>query len=281
MKRLLIVDGMNLHFQMFFGMPNKFYNEKGEGIWGVIGFVGALNKLIKMTDPTHIAVIFDGEGHNPRRDILEDYKANRPDYSEMEDEDNPFIQLPLVYKAIKAMGIPLYEAHGCECDDIIAAYAKRFSDECEVVISSFDSDYFQLISDKVVVVRYRGLSSVICDRAYVNDRYGITPEYYADWKSLVGDTADNIKGVPGVGPKTAAKLINQYGNLDSILENIETITPKKLRESIRKNAEILKRNYTLIRLDGDYHLPFELSELSLPKARIKTTEILGKIGLLP
>ena len=281
MKRLLIIDGMNLHFQMFFGMPRKIYNENGIGIWGVIGFVGALNKLINLTEPTHIAIIFDGEGHNPRCDILEEYKANRPDYSEMGEEENPFIQLPLVYRAIEAMGIHFSEVHGCECDDVIASYAKRFGKELQVVISSFDSDYFQLITDNVRVVRYRGLSSVICDKNYVRERYGITPEYYADWKSLVGDTADNIKGISGVGPKTATRLINSYGSLSEMLANVEEVQPEKLREKIREGKEILLRNYSLIRLDDTGVLPFEIEELEYTAERIRTMDVLRKIELLP
>lgn len=281
MYRLLIVDGMNLHFQMFFGMPRKIYNENGIGIWGVIGFVGALNKLINLTEPTHIAIIFDGEGHNPRCDVLEEYKANRPDYSEMDEEDNPFIQLPLVYRAIEAMGIHFSEVHGCECDDVIASYAKRFGKELQVVISSFDSDYFQLITDNVRVVRYRGLSSVICDKNYVRERYGIAPEYYADWKSLVGDTADNIKGIKGVGPKTATRLINCYGTLSEILADMERIAPEKLGEKIRDGKEILLRNYSLIRLDDTGVLPFEIEELEYTAERIRTMDVLRKIELLP
>ena len=280
MKRLLLVDGMNLHFQMFFGMPNKFCNENGIGIWGVIGFVGALNKLINMTEPTHVAIIFDGEGHNPRCDILEDYKANRPDYSELAEEENPFIQLPLVYKAIEAMGIPFCEVHGCECDDVIATYAKRFSTDFQVVISSFDSDYFQLISDNVRVLRYRGLSSIICDKEYVINRYGISPEYYADWKSLVGDTADNIKGVKGVGPKTATKLISSYGTLAEMLADISSVEPEKLREKVKESSEILLRNYSLIKLDDTGILPFEIDELEYTNERIKTMDVLRKIDLL-
>ena len=281
MKRLLIVDGMNLHFQMFFGMPRKIYNENGIGIWGVIGFVGALNRLISMTEPTHVAIIFDGEGHNPRCDILEEYKANRPDYSEMSDEENPFIQLPLVYKAIEAMGIPFAEVHGCECDDVIATYAKRFSKDFQVVISSFDSDYFQLISDNVKVIRYRGASSIICDRNYVRERYGIEPEYYADWKSLVGDTADNIKGISGVGPKTATRLINSYGSLSEMLADAERIAPEKLQAKILENKEILLRNYSLIKLDDTGVLPFEIDELEYTAERIRTMDVLRKIELLP
>ena len=281
MKRLLLIDGMNLHFQMFFGMPNKFCNENGIGIWGVIGFVGALNKLINMTEPTHVAIIFDGEGHNPRCDILEDYKANRPDYSELAEEENPFIQLPLVYRAIEAMGIPFCEVHGCECDDVIATYAKRFSEDFQVVISSFDSDYFQLISDNVRVLRYRGLSSIICDKEYVINRYGIAPEYYADWKSLVGDTADNIKGIKGVGPKTATKLISSYGTLAEMLADIDSVEPEKLREKVKESSEILLRNYSLIKLDDAGILPFEIDELEYTSDRIKTMDVLRKIYLLP
>ena len=281
MKRLLLIDGMNLHFQMFFGMPNKFCNKNGIGIWGVIGFVGALNKLINMTEPTHVAIIFDGEGHNPRCDILEDYKANRPDYSELAEEENPFIQLPLVYRAIEAMGIPFCEVHGCECDDVIATYAKRFSEDFQVVISSFDSDYFQLISDNVRVLRYRGLSSIICDKEYVINRYGIAPEYYADWKSLVGDTADNIKGIKGVGPKTATKLISSYGTLAEMLADINSVEPEKLREKVKESSEILLRNYSLIKLDDAGILPFEIDELEYTSERIKTMDVLRKIYLLP
>jgi DNA polymerase-1 len=228
-----------------------------------------------------VAVIFDGEGHNPRCDILEEYKANRPDYSEMGEEENPFIQLPLVYQAIEAMKIPFCEVHGCECDDIIATYAKRFSEDFQVVISSFDSDYFQLISDNVRVLRYHGLSSVICDREYVLERYGIAPEYYADWKSLVGDTADNIKGIRGVGPKTATKLIQAHGTLAEMLTEIEKIEPERIREKIREGRDILLRNYRLIKLEDTSELPFNLEELEYTSERIKTMDVLRKIGLLP
>jgi DNA polymerase-1 len=179
------------------------------------------------------------------------------------------------------MGIHFCEVHGCECDDVIATYAKRYSKDYQVVISSFDSDYFQLISDNVIVMRYRGASSIICDKNYVRERYGITPEYYADWKSLVGDTADNIKGIRGVGPKTATKLINCHGSLSEILAGVEEIQPEKLREKIRDNKDTLLRNYSLIRLDDTGALPFEIEELEYTSERIKTMDVLRKIELLP
>ena len=100
---MLLVDGMNLHFQMFFGMPARILNSQGKAIQGVVGFVGAIRKIIEMTKPTHVLVVFDGEHHNPRTDIDSEYKANRPDLSDEPDEENPFLQLPDVYAALDAI----------------------------------------------------------------------------------------------------------------------------------------------------------------------------------
>ena len=102
---MLLVDGMNLHFQMFFGMPARILNSQGKAIQGVMGFVGAIRKIIEMTKPTHVLAIFDGEHHNPRTDIDSEYKANRPDLSDVPDEENPFLQLPDVYAALDAIKI--------------------------------------------------------------------------------------------------------------------------------------------------------------------------------
>jgi DNA polymerase-1 len=149
MNRILIVDGHNLLFQMFFGMPTKIIGAKGQAIHGVIGFIGALNRLADSCSPTHLVVMFDGEKENPRKDILKEYKANRIDYSEVPEDENPFTQLPIIYEALDYMGIKHAETTDCETDDVIAAYAMRYGKADEVVISSFDSDYFQLITDKV------------------------------------------------------------------------------------------------------------------------------------
>lgn len=272
---------MNLHFQMFFGMPRKIRNNAGVGIWGVIGFVGALNKLINMTSPTHVAVIFDSEGDNPRREILEEYKANRPDYSLLSEEENPFLQLPLVYSALSYMQIPHFESVGCECDDLIAAYTLAASKGDEVVIASFDSDYFQLISERTVVMRYRGDASVLCDRGYVREKCGVEPEYYADWKCLVGDKADNVSGLSGVGPKTAASLINTYGTLEEIIRNAAFVSPASLGEKISSGKDLLIRNYSLIKLDGGASIPIEISELEYTAERVGTMDVLRAIELLP
>ena len=116
MDRLLIVDGHNLLFQMFFGMPTKIVGAKGQAIHGVIGFVGAINRLAEMYNPSHLLVMFDGEKENPRKKISEDYKANRIDYSTVPDDENPFTQLPYIYEALDYMGIKHTETTDCETD---------------------------------------------------------------------------------------------------------------------------------------------------------------------
>ena len=263
---------------MFFGMPSKIIGASGKAIHGVIGFVGAINKLIDAFSPTHLLVMFDGESKNPRKEILEDYKANRIDYSEVPDDENPFTQLPLVYRALDYMGIKHTETSDCETDDVIAAYALRYGSELEVLISSFDSDYFQLICDNVKVIRYRGKCSTVCDRAYINEKYGISPSLYLDYKCLVGDSSDNIPGIRGIGPKTAAKLVNTFGSLESIIDRCEEIESEKIRLAIKEGEEILKRNMTLIALGGDADIPFTLDEVEFNNPYIRTMEVIRGIG---
>lgn len=278
MNRLLIVDGHNLLFQMFFGMPSRIIGARGQAIQGVIGFVGAINRLADNYHPTHLCVMFDGEKHNPRKDMLEEYKANRIDYSEVPEEENPFSQLPLVYEALDYMGIKHTETTVCETDDVIAAYAVKYGGESEVLISSFDSDYFQLINDKVKVIRYRGKCSVTCDENYIKEKYGVLPSLYLDFKCLVGDTSDNIPGIRGVGPKTAAKLVNTFGGLDSIIDRSKEIESEKIRLAIEEGVDILRRNMALISLDGNAELPFALDEIKFNNPHIRTMDVIRGIG---
>jgi DNA polymerase-1 len=162
---------------MFFGMPSKIPDKNGKDIRGVVGFVGAVNRLLDMISPTHVVALFDCETHNVRCDILEEYKANRIDYSTVPDDENPFTQLPYIYEALDYMGIKYAETTDCETDDVIAAYAIKCGKENEVLISSFDSDYFQLITDNVKVTRYRGNSTLLCDKCYIIENTVLSPSY--------------------------------------------------------------------------------------------------------
>lgn len=278
-NRLLIVDGHNLLFQMFFGMPARIINKDGKAIQGTLGFTGALLKIIRMVKPTHVTVLFDGERHNPRTDLDENYKANRVDYDAVPEEENPFSQLADVYKALDFLSIKHTETTVCETDDVIAAYALKYGADNEIFISSFDSDFFQLITDNVKILRYRGENTQIYDEAFFKEKFGILPCLYADYKSLTGDTADNIKGADKIGPKTAAALVNEFGNLESIIANADNIAKPSIKASVITNTERLRLNYKLIKLCDCANLPFALDEMKYTYNGITTNEVLIGIGL--
>ena len=279
MDKLLIVDGSNLLFQMFYGMPARIVNAHGRAIQGTLGFIGALLKIIRMVQPTHVLVAFDGECDNGRTALDENYKANRPDYSEMPEEDTPFSQLPDIYAALDELGICHKETENCEADDWIAAYAVQWGKCMDVVIVSQDSDFFQLITERVSVLRYRGKNTAICDPAYIQEKLGIRPDRYASFKALTGDTADNIRGADKIGPKTAAELMNTFGNLQTMIEQADSIRKPSIRQSVIQNAARIRKNYDLICLSGEAALPFTLGQLRWEDSGRTTTQVLEKCGI--
>lgn len=279
MDKLLIVDGSNLLFQMFYGMPARIVNAHGRAIQGTLGFIGALLKIIRMVQPTHVLVAFDGECDNGRTALDENYKANRPDYSEMPEEDTPFSQLPDIYAALDELGICHKETENCEADDWIAAYAVQWGNSMDVVIVSQDSDFFQLITERVSVLRYRGKNTVICDPAYIQEKLGIRPDRYASFKALTGDAADNIRGADKIGPKTAAELMNTFGNLQTMIEQADSIRKPSIRQSVIQNAARIRKNYDLICLSGEAALPFTLGQLRWEDSGRTTTQVLEKCGI--
>lgn len=279
MDSLLIVDGSNLLFQMFYGMPARIIGKNGRPIQGTLGFIGALGKIIRMVQPTHLAVLFDGECHNERRDLDPCYKANRPDYSQMPEEDTPFSQLPDIFRALQLLNIPYAETTCCEADDWIAGYAQTYGRTMTVTVTSQDSDFFQLIGENVKILRYRGQSSQLCDRAFLREKFGITPEQYADFKALVGDAADNIRGADHIGPKTASQLLRQFGSLENILSHMEEVKKPSIQASLRENTQRLRCNQRLIRLAGSQALPFPIEALRYQPDNRTTMQILQALNL--
>ena len=281
MEKLVIVDGSNLLFQMFYGMPARIGNRDGRPIQGTLGFVGALLRILRMTAPTHAAVLFDGECSNPRKTLDEDYKANRPDYSLLPEEETPFSQLPDIFAPLDCLGIPWAETADCEADDWIAGYARKYGRESQVVIVSQDSDFFQLITDRVRVLRYRGEKTVICDPEYIRAKLGIEPDRYAAYKSLTGDHADNIRGAEHIGPKTAAALMNRFASLEELLAHPEEIARPYIRDAVIRCAPRLRTNYLLIRLTGAEDLPFAPAEMTYRDTGLTTRQVLIQAGVLP
>lgn len=277
-NKLLLVDGHNLLFQMFYGMPNKIEGKNGKNIEGIWGFIGALLKMINQNNPTHILIIFDGEQELNRKKESESYKKNRVDYTKIEEDKNPFSILPDIKAVLEELQLKYFETTGgFETDDYIKEYCQKMEQECDIIISSWDTDYISLVNNHITLLTYKGKSSIYYDPEKVLSKWKINPEYFADYKALVGDKADNIAGIPRVGPKMAVSLIQEYGHVEQILEKKESISKDSVRMTLDIFQEELLKNIRLIRLEGSHHLPYSLEQIKNPGIEQKTKEILKKM----
>lgn len=279
-KTFLIIDGHNLLFQMFFGMPNKIQGKNNQYIQGVIGFIGALRRIISEVEPTNILVVFDSETGGTRNALDENYKANRIDYTSVPEEDSPFSQLPLIYQCLDYLNMPYVEIPNVEADDVIASNALFYQKDFKIVISSFDTDYYQLINDNIVIYKYRGKKSQYINQEIIACQLHIKPKYYVEYKSLIGDAADNIKGVPTIGPVRASCLINEYGDINKIIANLEFIKNPSLKIALTTNLERFKHNYSLIKLTLNQELVLDIVNTESPILEFKTMEILKKLEIV-
>jgi DNA polymerase-1 len=256
--RLLLLDGHSLAYRAFFSHPwENFSTSTGQVTNAVFGFTSMLINVLRDERPTHIAVAFDVARRSFRNDKYEEYKAGRSE------TPAPFLgQISLVQEVLAALRIPTAELPGYEADDVIATLACRAREEgWEVLICSGDRDAFQLVDERVTVLYPRkGVSDMArMDPAAVAGRYGVGPERYRDLAALVGESSDNLPGIPGVGPKTAAKWIVQYGSLDGLVEHVDEIKGKA-GESLRAGLADVLRNYELNRLVSDLELPLALPD---------------------
>lgn len=268
MGPLLVIDGNNLLFQMFYGLPAPVYSKSGKSIHATIGFVSFVLKQVRLLGAEGVCVVFDSDTSAERHEILPEYKANRPDWNEKEESEIPFSEEENIVKCLRYLGIePVYSV-GMEADDVIATVAKRYSSERDVIISSFDSDFFQLIDDHVSVLRYRGKASVLWDKAYFREKYGFSPEHYALWKSVVGDKSDNIPGVPGIGEKRGSVLMREYAGTGALKGECLT---ERLRKSLCDNMETVERNLKLIRLSERMDVTFSDPEFAFDHEKMALT----------
>lgn len=260
-KTLMVIDGHSMAYRAFFALPaENFQTATGQHTNAVYGFLNMLLAMIREQQPTHIAVAWDMETPTFRSEQYPEYKAGRD-----KTPDEFYGQIDLTKQVMNALNIPSIELDGYEADDIVATMATRAEDAgWKARVVSGDRDTFQLINDNITVLYpMRGVSELPpFDAAVIEERYGVTPQQYPELAALVGETADNLPGVPGVGPGFAARWINKYGGLQGIYDNIDDIGGKK-GEALREHLDDVKRNRELNALVTNLELPLELDDTVL------------------
>ena len=259
-KKLLLIDGHSMAYRAFFALPaENFTTAQGQHTNAIYGFATMLISLLKDEKPTHVAVAFDVSRKTFRSEIFPEYKASR---AKTPDEFRS--QMSYLHELVKGFGINQFEIEGFEADDIIATITKRAEKEdVEVLICTGDRDSFQLVTKQTTVLYpKRGVSEMArMTPDAVQEKYGMSPEQYPDFAALRGDPSDNLPSIPGVGEKTAAKWVVEYGSLVQLLSQSEKVAGK-VGESLRANIENVKRNRELTQLLHDVPLDFTIDALA-------------------
>ena len=272
-QHICLVDGSTYIFRAYHALPPLTRKSDGFPVGAISGFCNMLDKLIREEKEkrgiTHILVVFDASGKTFRNDIYPNYKANR---SEAPEDLIP--QFPVIRQATSAFNIPFVELIGYEADDLIASYAKEAQkNNMQVTIVSSDKDLMQLVSNNISMLDT--MKGKIINKEEVFDKFGVYPEKVIDVQSLAGDSVDNIPGIPGVGIKTAALLINEYGDLEGLFKNANSIKQTKRRENIIEFENQAYISKELVTLKNNVELPLPINQTIL-----KDTEPEKLIGFL-
>ena len=265
---LHLIDGSAFIFRAFHALPPLTRKSDGLPIGAVSGFCNMIFKMVEDNRgpdaPTHVAVIFDKGSHTFRNDMYDLYKANR---EAMPEELRP--QIPLTRRATEAFNIACKEKEGYEADDIIATLARQAREaggRCTIISS--DKDLMQLVGDGVEMLDV--MKNTRIDRDGVHEKFGVFPEHVVDVQALAGDSVDNVPGAPGIGIKTAALLINEYGDLETLLERAEEIKQPKRRQTLIEHAEQIRLSRKLVLLDDQTPLDFTLDDLEVKEPEAET-----------
>ena len=262
--RLYLVDGSGYIFRAFHALPPLTRKTDGLPVGAVSGFCNMLWKFLadmrsgshELKGPTHLAVVFDKSEQTFRSKISPEYKAHRPPPPE-----DLIPQFPLVREATRAFGVPAIELEGYEADDLIAAYAKHVSETGgEVVIVSSDKDLMQLVNEQVCMLDPVKDKRICAPEVF--EKFGVNPDKVIDVQSLAGDSVDNVPGAPGIGIKTAAQLITEYGDLDTLLERAGEIKQPKRRETLIQYADQIRLSRQLVTLDVDAPMPVPVEDFA-------------------
>lgn len=245
MSKCFLIDGMNLIFRCFYGIP--MLSNKGFPTNAVLGSVKILQKIMKTEKPDHLVFFLD-KGRDPERQaLLPGYKANR-----LEVPDPVKVQIPVVKAFAEALGLTIIERSHVEADDLIASFAHKYQNDFDqTIIFSADKDFAQCVSERVHLLvpgqRSTQLGNLL-DRQGVYEKFGVYPEQIVDYLSLIGDQADNIPGVPGVGPKTASNWLQTFSDIEGIFEHIDQLKPVRFQKIVPQEHDNLLRNRQLIAL---------------------------------
>ena len=257
MNKLILIDGNSLLFRAYFAM-RPMVTSKGIHTQGVFAFVNMLGKILNDYEPTHIAVAFDMKGGTFRHDVYKEYKAGR-----LKTPPELLSQIPLMHDVLRAMNIAVLELPQFEADDIIGTIAARAeSDGLETLIISGDKDELQLVGEHVnVLINKRGMTEFdLYDISAMKDRYGLTPSQFIDLKGLMGDSSDNIPGVPGIGEKKGISLLEQYGTLENLIEHADEVKGK-MGEKLRDNIEVARMSKWLATINTKAPVDFTWDDL--------------------
>jgi len=251
-QTLFLIDGNNYIFRAFYAIPS-LSNSKGFPTNAIYGFATMLIRIIKEWKPDYIAVAFDVKGPTFRHEAYDLYKATRRAIPE-----TLIPQIPYIKDMIRGFSIPVLEKPGIEADDIIGTLARRYAyKDIRVVIVSGDKDMMQLVGENVVIVDT--MKDKIFDTAAVKEKFGVPPEQVVEIMGLTGDTSDNIPGAPGIGPKGALRLIEEYGTIENVLKNVDRIKNAKAKECIRLHRDQIIMSRELARIRTKEDVPFELA----------------------
>ena len=262
-RRFLIVDGHAYAYRAFYAIRH-LNSPSGKATNAIYGFIKMLMKMRAHLLPTHLMVVWDGGLAQERMELLPTYKAQRPEMpSDLEQ------QLDEIMAYLHAANVSTLCEDGVEADDFIATIAKQaVAAGVPVVIASADKDFMQLVSGEVSLLNPNDKSEALWTAEQVREKSGVDPGQIVDWLSLVGDSVDNIKGVAGVGPKTARDLLKQFGSLEEIYRCLNEIKSDRLRANLEAAGELVLRNRELIRLRDDLKCDFELGQFAVKAARV-------------
>jgi DNA polymerase-1 len=268
-NRLLIVDGHAYAYRAFYAI-RELRAPSGQPTNAIYGFVKMLAKMRATIEPTHLIVVWDGGLSAERVAALPEYKAQRP---EMPDDLKP--QLDEIVSYLKAANVASFCREGVEADDYIACLARHASGAgMAVVIASSDKDFMQLVSPLIGLLNPNDKSETIWTDEQVRAKTGVGPSQIVDWLGLMGDSVDNITGVAGVGPKTAADLLNRFGSVAELLGRLGEVKSEKLREALRVSVEAVRRNLKLVKLQDDLSCEFS------PENLVEKSADAGRLGEL-